>query len=147
MEETWTTLRRSYTQTAVSYEKTLKPFFKGLYEGTGTHPPPPHARVRCTWTLISLAQTSTASPVPPPAASSPPAVCVPVLLPLLTLMERSATTEGAELWDTNDQGCDIMLRHLEAARGVARNTQSYAQNAERILRGNNGARWLFIVFF
>lgn len=36
LEETWTTLRRNYTETAISYEKTLKPFYKNLYEGTGT---------------------------------------------------------------------------------------------------------------
>lgn len=35
LEETWTTLRRNYTETAISYEKTLKPFYKNLYEGTG----------------------------------------------------------------------------------------------------------------
>ncbi|KAM3619482.1 uncharacterized protein V6R79_009060 [Siganus canaliculatus] len=102
LEETWTTLRRNYTQTAISYEKTLKPFYKNLYEGT---------------------------------ASSPSVVCVPLLLPLLTLMERpSITPEGAELWETSDQGCDIMLRHLEAARDVARNTESYTANAEAILQ-------------
>lgn len=76
--------------------------------------------------------------LPPPAASCPPTVCVPVLLPLLTLMERSSvTSEGAELWETNDQGCDIMLRHLEAARGVAHNTQSYTHNAEKMLQGKS----------
>ncbi|KAM9357681.1 breast cancer anti-estrogen resistance protein 3 [Symphorus nematophorus] len=102
LEETWTTLRRNYTQTAISYEKTLKPFFKNLYEGT---------------------------------ASSPPVVCVPLLLPLLTLMERpSITPEGAELWETSDQGCDIMLRHLEAARDVAHSAQSYTANAQKILK-------------
>ncbi|XP_026178875.1 breast cancer anti-estrogen resistance protein 3-like isoform X2 [Mastacembelus armatus] len=103
LEETWTTLRRNYTQTAISYEKTLKPFYKSLYEGT---------------------------------ASCPPVVCVPLLLPLLTLMERpSITPEGPELWETSDQGCDIMLRHLEAARDVARNTQTYTNNAQKILQG------------
>ncbi|TMS20413.1 Breast cancer anti-estrogen resistance protein 3 [Larimichthys crocea] len=102
LEETWTTLRRNYTQTAIAYEKTLKPFYKNLYEGT---------------------------------ASSPPVVCVPLLLPLLTLMERpSITPEGAELWETSDQGCDIMLRHLEAARDVAHNAQSYTTNAQKILQ-------------
>ncbi|XP_070688247.1 breast cancer anti-estrogen resistance protein 3 [Pempheris klunzingeri] len=100
LEETWTTLRRNYTQTAISYEKILKPFYKNLYEGT---------------------------------AASPPVLCVPLLLPLLTLMERPSTTpEGAELWETSDQGCDIMLRHLEAARDVAHSAQSYTANAERI---------------
>ncbi|XP_040896901.1 breast cancer anti-estrogen resistance protein 3 isoform X2 [Toxotes jaculatrix] len=103
LEETWTTLRRNYTQTAISYEKTLKPFYKNLYEGT---------------------------------AAPPPVVCVPLLLPLLTLMERpSVTPEGAELWETSDQGCDIMLRHLEAARDVAHNTKSYTANAQKILQG------------
>nr|XP_020442865.1 breast cancer anti-estrogen resistance protein 3 isoform X2 [Monopterus albus] len=103
LEETWTTLRRNYTQTAISYEKTLKPFYKNLYEGT---------------------------------ASSPPVVCVPTLLPLLTLMERpSVTPEGPELWETSDQGCDIMLHHLEAARQVAHNTQTYTSNAQEILQG------------
>ncbi|KAF7648633.1 hypothetical protein LDENG_00153860 [Lucifuga dentata] len=103
LEETWTTLRRNFTQTAISYEKTLKPFYKNLYEGT-----------------VLL----------------PPVVCVPLLLPLLTLMERpSITPEGAELWETSDQGCDIMLRHLEAAREVAQNAQIYTDNAEKVLQG------------
>uniref|UniRef100_UPI0037E88F0D breast cancer anti-estrogen resistance protein 3 n=1 Tax=Semicossyphus pulcher TaxID=241346 RepID=UPI0037E88F0D len=101
LEETWTTLRRNYTQTAINYEKILKPFYKNLYEGT---------------------------------ASSPQVVCVPLLLPLLTLMERpSITPEGAELWETSDQGCDIMLRHLEAARDVAHDAKSYTTNAQKIL--------------
>lgn len=72
----------------------------------------------------------------PLAASSPPAVCIPLLLPLLTLMERpSITPEGMELWETSDQGCDIMLRHLEAARDVAHNSHDYTANAEKILQG------------
>nr|XP_029133781.1 breast cancer anti-estrogen resistance protein 3 homolog isoform X1 [Labrus bergylta] len=101
LEETWTTLRRNFTQTAISYEKILKPFYKNLYEGT---------------------------------ASAPPVVCVPLLLPLLTLMERpSITPEGVELWETSDQGCDIMLRHLEAARDVAHSAQSYTKNAQKLL--------------
>lgn len=69
-------------------------------------------------------------------ASAPPTVCVPLLLPLLTLMERpSITPEGVELWETSDQGCDIMLRHLEAAREVAHHSHDYTANAERILQG------------
>uniref|UniRef100_A0A8D3DV04 Breast cancer anti-estrogen resistance protein 3 n=1 Tax=Scophthalmus maximus TaxID=52904 RepID=A0A8D3DV04_SCOMX len=103
LEETWTTLRRNYTQTAISYEKTLKPFYKNLYEGT---------------------------------ASPPAVVCVPLLLPLLTLMERpSVAPEGAELWETSDQGCDIMLRHLEAARDVAHNAQRFTANAQAVVQG------------
>lgn len=53
-------------------------------------------------------------------------------------MERpSITPEGAELWETSDQGCDIMLRHLEAARDVAHNAQSYTANAQKILQGTS----------
>ncbi|XP_061153928.1 breast cancer anti-estrogen resistance protein 3 isoform X1 [Syngnathus typhle] len=103
LEETWTALRRNYTQTAISYEKTLRPFYKNLYEGT---------------------------------ASCPAVACVPLLLPLLSLMERpSVSPEGAELWETSDQGCDIMLRHLEVARNVAHNAHIYTENAQRIMHG------------
>lgn len=53
-------------------------------------------------------------------------------------MERpSIAPEGAELWETSDQGCDIMLRHLEAARDVAHNAHSYTANAQKILQGKN----------
>lgn len=66
-------------------------------------------------------------------------------------MERpSITPEGAELWETSDQGCDIMLRHLEAARDVAHKSQDYTANAEKILQGIPGIifhqfvfRWVF----
>ncbi|XP_017294910.1 breast cancer anti-estrogen resistance protein 3 isoform X2 [Kryptolebias marmoratus] len=103
LEETWTALRRNFTQTAINYEKILKPFYKNLYEAE---------------------------------ASSPPVVCIPHLVPLLTLMERpSITPEGTELWESSDQGCDIMLRHLEAARDVANNAQSFTANAHQILQG------------
>ncbi|XP_072294543.1 breast cancer anti-estrogen resistance protein 3 isoform X2 [Eucyclogobius newberryi] len=103
LEETWTVLRRNFTQTAIGYEKILKPFYKNLYE--------------C-------------------AASPGTLVCVPLLIPLLTLMERPPMgPEGGELWETSDHGCDIMLRHLEAAREMARNTDRYATNAHEILQG------------
>uniref|UniRef100_A0A3B3ZGJ8 Uncharacterized protein n=1 Tax=Periophthalmus magnuspinnatus TaxID=409849 RepID=A0A3B3ZGJ8_9GOBI len=103
LEETWTVLRRNFTQTAIGYEKILKPFYKNLYEGTAA--------------LGTL-------------------VCVPLLVPLLTLMERPPMgPEGAELWETSDHGCDIMLRHLEAAREMAHNSKSYTTNAHKILQG------------
>uniref|UniRef100_A0A8C5BGB8 BCAR3 adaptor protein, NSP family member n=1 Tax=Gadus morhua TaxID=8049 RepID=A0A8C5BGB8_GADMO len=106
LEHTWTALRRSYTQTAITYEKSLKPFYQSLYEGTGT----------CSGHFLL--------------------VSVPVLLPLLTLMERPAVSpEGLELWETSDQGCDIMLRHLEAARGMAHHAHRYTQHALRALEG------------
>lgn len=53
-------------------------------------------------------------------------------------MERpSIAPDGVELWETSDQGCDIMLRHLEAARNVARNAHGYTANAQKILQGKH----------
>ncbi|XP_057212794.1 breast cancer anti-estrogen resistance protein 3 isoform X2 [Triplophysa rosa] len=104
LDHTWTTLRRKYTQTAIIYEKSLKPFYKGLYEGSAE---------------IPLSNAS-----------------VPLLMPLLTLMERSAVTfDCMDIWENNDQGCEIMFRHLEGARAVARNADTYTCNAQRILKG------------
>ncbi|KAA0714217.1 Breast cancer anti-estrogen resistance protein 3 [Triplophysa tibetana] len=103
LDHTWTTLRRKYTQTAIIYEKSLKPFYKGLYEGS---------------VEIPLSNSS-----------------VPLLMPLLTLMERSAVTfDCMDIWENNDQGCEIMFRHLEYARAVARNADTYTCNAQRILK-------------
>lgn len=57
-------------------------------------------------------------------------------MPLLTLMERPAVAfEGMELWESNDQGCEVMLRHLEEARAVARNADTYSYNTKRVLQG------------
>ncbi|XP_027022322.2 breast cancer anti-estrogen resistance protein 3 isoform X1 [Tachysurus fulvidraco] len=103
LDHTWTALRRNYTHTAILYEKSLKPFYKGLYDGNAEVP-------------LSRAT-------------------VPLLMPLLTLMERPvAAFEGMELWESNDQGCEIMLRHLEEARAVSRNADTYTYNAKRVLQ-------------
>ncbi|XP_041695289.1 breast cancer anti-estrogen resistance protein 3 isoform X1 [Coregonus clupeaformis] len=103
LDHTWTMLRRKYTQTAIIYEKSLKPFYKGLYEGTADMP---------------LTGTT-----------------MPLLMPLLILMERPAVAfEGMELWESNDQGCEIMLRHLDEARSVAHNADAYTANTEHVLK-------------
>ncbi|KAF7695424.1 hypothetical protein HF521_007147 [Silurus meridionalis] len=103
LDHTWTSLRRNYTHTAILYEKSLKPFYNGLYDGNAE--------------------------VPLNSAT------VPLLMPLLTLMERPVVAfEGMELWESNDQGCDIMVRHLEEARAVARNADTYSYNAKRVLQ-------------
>ncbi|KAL1022415.1 hypothetical protein UPYG_G00026680 [Umbra pygmaea] len=115
LEHTWTMLRRAYTQTAIIYEKSLKPVYKGLYEGT-----------------VDTPLTGTT---------------VPLLMPLLTLMERPAVAfEGMELWESNDQGCEIMLRHLEEARNVARNADTYTANSERILQDFQADKDLLEIF-
>ncbi|KAL2090094.1 hypothetical protein ACEWY4_014782 [Coilia grayii] len=115
LDHTWTTLRRKYTQTAIIYEKSLKPFYKGLYEGT--------------------------------VDTSPKSTTIPLLLPLLTLMERPAVAfEGMELWESNDQGCEIMLRHLEGARAMAHNADIYTANAERVLQDFHADEDLLEIF-
>ncbi|XP_070124813.1 breast cancer anti-estrogen resistance protein 3 isoform X7 [Equus przewalskii] len=106
LEKTWTALRHQYTQTAILYEKQLKPFSKILHEGReSTCVPPNH-------------------------------VSVPLLMPLVTLMERQAVTfEGTDMWEKNDESCEIMLNHLATARLMAEAADSYRMNAERILEG------------
>uniref|UniRef100_A0A670ZXY3 Breast cancer anti-estrogen resistance protein 3-like n=1 Tax=Pseudonaja textilis TaxID=8673 RepID=A0A670ZXY3_PSETE len=62
---------------------------------------------------------------------SPKEVAVPHILPLLSLME------GEQLWDDNEETCDVLLRTLEAARFVATNTGAYRIRAEARLQGRS----------
>ncbi|XP_025893629.1 breast cancer anti-estrogen resistance protein 3 isoform X1 [Nothoprocta perdicaria] len=106
LEQTWTTLRHHYTQTAITYEKQLKPFSKALHEGQET---------------IGALQNK---------------VTVPLLMPLLTLMERQAVVvEGLDLWESTDQSCEILLAHLAAARLVAHNAPAFRAAAQQLLQG------------
>ncbi|XP_030061994.1 breast cancer anti-estrogen resistance protein 3 isoform X2 [Microcaecilia unicolor] len=106
LEQTWTSLRHQYTQTAITYEKQLKPFSKALHEGMEA---------------LFAPQSN---------------VTVPLLMPLVTLLERqTAIFEGLDVWENNDRGCEIMLNHLEASRHIAQNAERYRMNAERILEG------------
>ncbi|XP_054240024.1 breast cancer anti-estrogen resistance protein 3 isoform X1 [Indicator indicator] len=107
LEQTWTSLRHHYTQTAIMYEKQLKPFRKALHEGQDEWNKTPQNNVT-----------------------------VPLLMPLITLMERQAVVfEGMDLWESSDQSCEIMLRHLATARQIAQNAEMYSLTAERVLEG------------
>ncbi|XP_006882471.1 PREDICTED: breast cancer anti-estrogen resistance protein 3 isoform X2 [Elephantulus edwardii] len=106
LEKTWTALRHQYTQTAILYEKHLKPFRKLLHESQ-----------ECTCVPSSN-------------------VAVPPLMPFVTLMERQVVTfEGTDMWEKSDQSCAIMLNHLATGRHMAETADSYRLNAERILEG------------
>lgn len=106
LEETWTALRRQHTQTAILYEKQLKPFSKTLHEGRES-----------TCVL-------------------PNNISVPLLMPLVTLMERQAVIfEGTDTWEKNNESCEIMMNHLTTARRMAEAAHTYRVNAERILEG------------
>ncbi|XP_062920697.1 breast cancer anti-estrogen resistance protein 3 isoform X4 [Mobula hypostoma] len=102
LEQTWTTLRRKHTQSAIVYEKTLKPCIKALNEGREE---------------VALSKMT-----------------IPHLMPLIILMERQFVTfESTELWETIDQGCEIMLKHLDDARSIAHTADVYKMNTQRIL--------------
>ncbi|XP_004689824.1 PREDICTED: breast cancer anti-estrogen resistance protein 3 isoform X2 [Condylura cristata] len=106
LEKTWTALRHQYTQTAILYEKQLKPFSKLLREGRESTCVPPNN------------------------------VSVPLLIPLVTLMEhQSVTLEVTDMWEKNEESCEIALNHLTTARQMAQIAESYQKNAERILEG------------
>uniref|UniRef100_A0A8C4Y820 BCAR3 adaptor protein, NSP family member n=1 Tax=Gopherus evgoodei TaxID=1825980 RepID=A0A8C4Y820_9SAUR len=106
LEQTWITLRHHYTQTAITYEKQLKPFSKALHEGRET---------------ICAPQKN---------------ITVPLLMPSVTLMERQVVIfDGMDLWENTDQSCEIMLKHLATARFIAQNADMYRMTAERILEG------------
>ncbi|CAN8217607.1 unnamed protein product [Coccothraustes coccothraustes] len=104
LEQTWTALRHCYTQTAIMYEKQLKPSCKALHEGQDDAP-----------------QNN---------------ITVPLLMPLVTLMERQAVVfEGVELWESSDQSGEIMLRHLGTARLIAQHAETFRLTAEQLLQG------------
>ncbi|XP_063795934.1 breast cancer anti-estrogen resistance protein 3 isoform X1 [Pseudophryne corroboree] len=106
LENTWTILRHQYTQTAITYEKQLKPFSKALHEGSG---------------IVFAVQEN---------------LTVPLLMPIITLLQRqSVIFEGMDWWENHDRGCEIMFSHLETARFLAQNAALYQSNAERILEG------------
>ncbi|KAM7161983.1 breast cancer anti-estrogen resistance protein 3 isoform 2-T3 [Macrochelys suwanniensis] len=106
LEQTWITLRHHYTQTAITYEKQLKPFSKALHEGRET---------------VCVPQNN---------------ITVPLLMPSVTLMERQVVIfDGMNLWENTDQSCEIMLKHLATARFIAQNADMYRMTAERVLEG------------
>ncbi|NWU66763.1 BCAR3 protein, partial [Pterocles burchelli] len=108
LEQTWTSLRHHYTQTAIMYEKQLKPFSKALHEGQDE------------WNSDTPQNN----------------VTVPLLMPLVTLMERQGVVfEGTDLWESSDQSCEIMLKHLATARQIAQNAEVYSLAAEQMLEG------------
>lgn len=69
-------------------------------------------------------------------------ISVPLLIPLVTLMERQAVTvDGTDIWEKNDESCEILWNHLATARLMAETVESYRRNAERILEGKSYSYW------
>ncbi|KAM6192912.1 SH2 domain-containing protein 3C isoform 1-T1 [Sarcoramphus papa] len=71
----------------------------------------------------------------------------PHIVPLVTLLERDeALTDSAEPWETTDNGVEVVMAHLEAARMVAHHGGLYHTNAEVKLQGFQGRAELLEVF-
>ncbi|KAM6117565.1 SH2 domain-containing protein 3C isoform 1-T1 [Phoenicopterus ruber ruber] len=71
----------------------------------------------------------------------------PHVMPLVTLLERDkALTDSPEPWETTDNGVEVVMAHLEAARMVAHHGGLYHTNAEVKLQGFQGRAELLEVF-
>ncbi|KAM9271299.1 SH2 domain-containing protein 3C isoform 1-T1 [Morus bassanus] len=71
----------------------------------------------------------------------------PHIMPLVTLLERDeALTDSPEPWETTDNGVEVVMAHLEAARMVAHHGGLYHTNAEVKLQGFQGRAELLEVF-
>ncbi|NXI50621.1 SH2D3 protein, partial [Chloroceryle aenea] len=71
----------------------------------------------------------------------------PHIMPLVTLLERDeALTDSPEPWETTDNGVEVVMAHLEAARMVAHHGGLYHTNAEVKLQGFQARAELLEVF-
>ncbi|XP_071430392.1 SH2 domain-containing protein 3C isoform X3 [Pithys albifrons albifrons] len=71
----------------------------------------------------------------------------PHIIPLVTLLERDeALTDSPEPWEATDNGVEVVMAHLEAARMVAHHGGLYHTNAEVKLQGFQGRAELLEIF-
>lgn len=71
----------------------------------------------------------------------------PHILPLVTLLERDdALVDSPEPWEATDNGVEVVMAHLEAARMVAHHGGLYHTNAEVKLQGFQGRAELLEIF-
>ncbi|XP_035197625.1 SH2 domain-containing protein 3C isoform X1 [Oxyura jamaicensis] len=71
----------------------------------------------------------------------------PHVVPLVTLLERDdALVDNPEPWETTDNGVEVVMAHLEAARMVAHHGGLYHTNAEVKLQGFQGRAELLEIF-
>ncbi|KAM9218004.1 SH2 domain-containing protein 3C isoform 2-T2 [Leptosomus discolor] len=71
----------------------------------------------------------------------------PHIMPLVTLLERDeALTDSPEPWEATDNGVEVVMAHLEAARMVAHHGGLYHTNAEVKLQGFQGRAELLEIF-
>ncbi|CAL1615068.1 unnamed protein product [Knipowitschia caucasica] len=112
LDQTWAMLRQRHTESAVLFEKTLRPFMKNLNEGRETHPLSstsfPHVLP-----LLCLMERGAPGPV---------------------MTTEEAPGDLPQLWDY-DLGVDALMFHLSAARTMAQLSNVYKSNASSQLHG------------
>ncbi|XP_067398215.1 SH2 domain-containing protein 3C isoform X1 [Emydura macquarii macquarii] len=71
----------------------------------------------------------------------------PHIVPLITLLERDAALlDSPEPWENTDNGVEVVMAHLEAARMVAHHGGLYHTNAEMKLQGFQAKAELLEIF-
>nr|XP_055056667.1 SH2 domain containing 3Cb isoform X3 [Misgurnus anguillicaudatus] len=103
--KTWAVLRQKYTESAVLYEKTLRPSLRSMNDGEDINGP---------------AETT---------------LFPHVLPLLFLLEKTAVTLEESESWESVDTGVAMILSHLDTARTIACNGRIYSANAEAKLQG------------
>lgn len=126
---TWRALRRNHTESAVLYEKKLKPFMNSLNEGDGESWPftvvlTAHTGGSAQDCDLTSSCSSTESVVQGPVA-------VPHLIPLLMLME------GEDPVENSDRGCQLLYDLLQSARSIAVHAEDYQSHAHSLLSGDH----------
>ncbi|XP_078734100.1 breast cancer anti-estrogen resistance protein 3 homolog isoform X1 [Lampetra fluviatilis] len=137
LERTWEVLRRAHTQSAVAFEKELKPFLLALQQGK-VRVDARDTSVPHLLPLVSLLE----EPMPPAEPSAAGPACPPQPVERTGSggdWEREWARGGAtagEAWEQpGDAGMEAVVAHLQAGREMARDAALYSANAERRLRG------------
>ncbi|XP_057213804.1 SH2 domain containing 3Cb isoform X1 [Triplophysa rosa] len=105
LRDTWAVLRQKYTDSAVLYEKALRPSMRSMNDGED----------------ISVAAETTLFPH--------------VLPLLFLLEKTDVTLEESESWESVDTGVAMILSHLDTARTIARNGTIFSANAQAKMQG------------
>ncbi|KAJ3583136.1 hypothetical protein NHX12_034433 [Muraenolepis orangiensis] len=112
LQQTWTLLGQRYTEGAVLYQHTLRPFLKALDHGKGTSFP------HVTPLLLLLEKRAAAGEGVWPAEGA-----------------ESQVGEGEESWEKVEAGVDAVVAHLAVGRTIAQLGGLYCANAEAKLKG------------
>ena len=132
LEMTWRALRRNHTESAVLFEKKLKPFMNSLNEGNGelwylgftpkNYAVTPFCQLDNVvhWLVCFSVDSVVQGPI-----------AVPHLVPLLMSME------GEDPVENSDRGCELLFDVLQSARSAALHAHDYQEHAHALLTGTH----------